>query len=164
MSKKIPQRDPEAAYIRRTIAARRTGSRKCECGEKRPEALIPGTEPTICAECQRRSRGQRTDDHHHVAGASNHPLTVPTPVNDHRADLSTAQHDWPKTTRENRHGSPLLAGAGMIRGFVDYVMYLIRRGLLWAAEILEAADAFLLELLGPAWWQNTPMARFAPTQ
>jgi hypothetical protein len=52
----------------------------------------------------------------------------------------------------------------MIRGFVDYVIYLIRKGLLWAAEMLEAADAFLLELLGPGWWHNTPMARFAPTQ
>jgi hypothetical protein len=164
MSKKIPEHDPEGAHVRRAIAARRTGSRACSCGEARPEALIPDTEPTICAACRRRSKGQRTEDQHHVAGASNHPLTIPTPVNDHRADLSTAQLDWPKTTRENRHRSPLLAGAGMIRGFVDYAMYLIHRGLVWAAEMLEAADALLLQLLGPGWWRNTPLARFAPTQ
>jgi hypothetical protein len=164
MSKKIPQRDPGGAYVRRRIAARRTGSRTCQCGEGRPDALIPDTKPTICAACQRRAKEQRTDDDHHVAGASNHPLTVPTPVNDHRAELSTAQRDWPMATRENRHRSPFLAGAGMIRGFVDYVVYLIRRGLLWTAELLEAADAFLLQLLGPGWFHNTPLARFAPTQ
>lgn len=164
MSKKIPPRDPENAYVRRATATRRRGARKCPCGEDRPEALILDAKPIICAACQRRENGQRTGDDHHVAGLSNHPLTVPTPVNDHRAELSTAQHNWPKQTLENRHGSPILAGAGMIRGFVDYVVYLIRRGLLWAAEMLEAADAALEDMLGPGWWRNTPLARYAPTR
>jgi hypothetical protein len=50
-------------------------------------------------------------DAHHVAGKANSPITVPVPVNDHRACLSVAQADWPKSTLMNAHGSPLLAAA-----------------------------------------------------
>jgi hypothetical protein len=101
-------------------------------------------------------------DNHHFAGRANNPLTVPVPVNDHRADLTVAQADWPKETRYNPNGSPLLAGAACIRGFVDWIVYLIQKGVLWIAEMLEALDKCLLEKIGPVWWVNTPVAQFAP--
>src|SRR5712692_5246070 len=107
----IPPRDPSGAYRRKVTAARRIGKNKrCACGEARPEALVPKSNPTICAKCQRVSRGHTTMDNHHFAGKANHWLTVAVPVNDHRADLSTAQYDkWPAQTRENPDGCPLLA-------------------------------------------------------
>ncbi len=101
-------------------------------------------------------------EYHHLARESNNPTTVPVPVNDHRAELSAAQYDWPKSTQENKNGSPLLAAAGSIRGFVDYVIYLIKKGLLWAADLLEALDAYLIEKLGPKWWIGTALEQFAP--
>lgn len=163
MLDKLPQRDPGGAYLRKVRAARRIGTdNKCACGEDRPEALIPGSKPICCYECQRRKDGKRTMDNHHFAGESNNPTTVPVPVNDHRAELSAAQYDWPKSTLENKNGSPLLAAAGSIRGFVDYVIYLIKKGLLWAADLLEALDAYLIEKLGPKWWIGTALEQFAP--
>ena len=101
-------------------------------------------------------------DNHHPFGRANNPTTIPIPVNDHRADLSVAQSDWPKETRENLVRSPLLAGAGCIRGFIDTVVYLIRKGLLWVAEALEWLDSFLREELGPEWWIGTRLEQFAP--
>ncbi len=101
-------------------------------------------------------------DNHHPFGKANSPFTIPVPVNDHRAELNVAQQDWSKETLENPDGSPLLAGAARIRGFVDTVIHLIEKGLLWVAEILEALDGFLVEKLGPKWWAGTPLARFAP--
>jgi hypothetical protein len=83
-------------------------------------------------------------------------------VNDHRAELSAAQDDWPVETRNNPEGSPILAGAASIRGFVDMVIHLIRTGVLWVADLLEMLDTFLVEHLGPKWWHNTELARFAP--
>ena len=84
------------------------------------------------------------------------------PVNDHRAELSVAQYDWPKLTRENPDGCFLLAGAGCIRGFTDTVVYLIRTSLLWIAEMLESLSAFLVEKMGAKWWIGTPLEQFAP--
>jgi hypothetical protein len=101
-------------------------------------------------------------DNHHFAGEANNPLTVPTPVNDHRAELNVAQYDWPKETRENPDGCPLLAAAGCIRGFVDWVVYIIDKGLLWIAEMAEALSKFLTDKLGPKWWVGTILERFAP--
>jgi len=64
----------------------------------------------ICAECQRKKKGQNIVDNHHPFMKANDPsTTIPVPVNDHRADLNEAQNDWPKKTRENPDGSPLLA-------------------------------------------------------
>ncbi len=100
-------------------------------------------------------------DKHHFAGQPNNSLTVPVPVNDHRADLSVAQADWPKATRENPDGSPLLAAAACIRGFVDWVLYLIQKGVMWVAELLEALDKYLVETRGTKYWVGTPLARFA---
>ncbi len=101
-------------------------------------------------------------DGHHYASANNNPLTVPVPVNDHRSELSVEQYDWPKETRENPDGSPLLAGAGCIRGFVDWVVYLIKNGLLWIAELLEALNKMLVAERGPKFWEGTELEKFAP--
>jgi hypothetical protein len=87
---------------------------------------------------------------------------MPVPVNDHRAYLSAAQYNWPKETRENPDGSPLLAGAACIRGSVDTIVYLIQNLLLWVAEMLEMLDAFLVKKLGSKWWANTELEQFKP--
>lgn len=163
MTMKLPENNPIAAYQRKAVAVRRVGAgARCACGEARPEALITGSNPVICAACQRNRQGKTTTDDHHFAGEANSPLTVPVPVNDHRAELSVAQADWPKETRENKDGSPLLAAAASIRGFVDWVVYLIQKGVLWVADMLEMLNEFLVDKLGPTWWVDTPLARFAP--
>jgi len=163
MLKKLPKSDPIAAHQRQVTAARRVGpDKQCACGEARPEALITHSDPTLCAACKRKSEGKTTMDNHHVAGKANSPITIPVPVNDHRAELSVAQCDWPKKTRENPDGSPLLAAAASIRGFMDTIVYLVESGLRWAAEMLEQLNAMLTERIGPKWWLDTPLERFAP--
>jgi hypothetical protein len=163
MDPKFPERDPGAARVRRARAKRRVGiGGGCSCGETRPEALIPGSDPKVCAACDRRKKGKTTVDDHHVAGKANSPITVPTPVNDHRAELSVAQEDWPQETLENREGSPLLAAAAGVRGCKDMVLYLMEKFMLWAAVMLEKLDAYLRERLGPKWWVGTDLEKFAP--
>lgn len=163
MTNKLPLRDPEAACVRKATAARRVGvNAKCACGESRPEALIRKRKPTICHECKRKEEGKTIVDNHHVFGEANSPTTLPTPVNDHRAQLSVDQYDWPKKTLENPQRSPILAAAGSIRGFIDYIHYLIEKGLAWVVEMLEAADALLADVLGPKWWVGTTLEKFAP--
>lgn len=160
---KVKHRDPEAAWVRYATASRRVGvNAKCACGETRPLALIPKTNPTMCHRCKRMKKGKTITDDHHVFAKANSPITLPTPVNDHRAELSAAQYDWPKRTLENPGGSPLLAAAGAIRGFIDYIHYLIEKGLAWVAGMLEAADAFLAKQLGSKWWIGTELEQFAP--
>jgi hypothetical protein len=83
------------------------------------------------------------------------------PVNDHRADLSVAQGDWPKQTLENPEGSPLLASAGKVRGFTDTNAYLMEKLLLPDAEMLEALDRYLTKRIGPRWWVGTDLEKFA---
>ena len=163
MPRKLPQRDPGAAYQRKAIAARKfpLGSR-CNCGETRPEALIPGTNPPVCAECDRRQKRKSILDNHHPAGQANSPVTIPIPVNDHRAELSTAQYDWPEKTLENPHASPLLALAAATRGFADTNAFLVERLLLPQAEALEYLDVLLAEKFGPEWWKKTELERFRP--
>jgi hypothetical protein len=92
---------------------------------------------------------------HHVAGKSNHCLTIPIPVNDHRAILSEAQYEWPKATLENPDRSPLLAIAGCIRGLIDVIGYLLDELLAWVPQYLEKLDAFLVARLGSRWWSDT---------
>lgn len=162
MPKELPQRDPIAAYMREATAGRIVGQRQCACGEARPWALVPNSDPATCAKCQRKLEGQSIYDDHHVAGKANNPTTIPIPINDHREELTPAQYDWPKQTRENPKGSPLLALAGCIRGFVDTVVYLLKKLLLPHAEFCEILDIFLAEKLGPSWWVNTPLEDFAP--
>jgi hypothetical protein len=160
MSKRL-QRDPANSYRRSVEAARRfPPGAHCVCGESRPLALIPNSNPTICAACDRKQKGKSAIDKHHVAGKSNSPVTIPTPVNDHRADLSAAQHDWPKETLENPEQNPLLRNAAHIRGFADTTSYLVNSFLLPQAEQSEQLNAQLTKKYGPKWWQdsepNTP--------
>ena len=161
MSERLPKRDPVAAYKREAIAARRIGEENtCACGEARPEALIAGNAPAICAECNRKRNGMKTTDDHHVAGAANDSTTMPVPVNDHRADLSPDQADWPTPTLENPEGSPLLARAACIRGNVDAMVYLAGKLLIPGAEMLETLDGHLVKKLGQKWWVGTELERF----
>ena len=148
-------RSPE--YRRKATAKRRLGQNaKCvHCGEARPEALIRTSKPRICAACQRRIKRKVEFDLHHVAGKNNHPGTVPVPVNDHRARLTAAQLNWPSKTLRNSDGSPLLATAACIRGFIDFLEYCMDVFLRWIAEVLETLDAHLVEKLGPRWWVGT---------
>src|SRR6266446_8958175 len=102
---KRPELDEAAAHVRKSIAARSVGNRRCACGESRPEALIAGSEPMTCAACKRKNEGKTTMDNHHPAGKTNNAITIPVPVNDHRADLSVAQQIWPGKTLANPGGS-----------------------------------------------------------
>lgn len=164
MDPKFPERDPGAARVRKARAKRRAGvGAACACGEERPEALIPNSDPKVCAACDRKKKGKTTVDDHHVAGKANSTTTAPILVNDHRAELSVAQQEgWPQQTLENPDGSPLLAAAAGLRGFKDTVLYLMEKLLLWAADMLEQLDAFLQERQGPKWWVGTPVEQFAP--
>ena len=161
--RRIPKRDPSAALIRDAIAQRRIGDKKCECGETRPRAFA-SRRSKLCIECDRKLRGHKTTDNHHVAGQANDPLTIPVPVNDHRARLSVDQMDWRKQTRENRDRSPLLASAARRRGYADMAIYQIERDVLRDAEMLEALDAYLVRTLGRKWWLNTELKQYAPKQ
>lgn len=162
MPRKIPPRNPWLAYRREVIAARRIGKgRKCACGESRPEALIPGSNPMICARCDRIAHGRKTDDGHHLFGLAN-PLIISIPVNDHRADLSAAQNDWPRKTLANKHGSPLLVSAAAIRGYGDLMLYLVREHLLSAADILELLDTKLERKHGKRYWKKLKLTAFEP--
>jgi hypothetical protein len=163
MNKPFPPRDPGAAHLRKVNAARRIGvGARCACGESRPEALICKGKRIICAACDREKKGKSTVDYHHPFGKANNSTTMPVWVNDHRADLSAAQYDWPKKTRENPDSCPLRAAAGCIRGFVDTIVYLIEKGLLWIADALEWLSRFLLEQMGSEWWLGTPLEQLAP--
>ena len=163
MRRKFPRLDPSGAHRRKVVATRRVGvGARCSCGEDRPEALIAGSSPTICGACQRAEKGRTTIDQHHFAGRSNNPATIPIPVNDHRGILSVAQAEWPKSTLTNTEGSPLLAGAACLRGCIDTILYLIEKGLLWLADMLEKLDEVLKKKLGPRWWANTEIEQFAP--
>jgi hypothetical protein len=136
--RKSPQRDPIRSHQRKAVAARRVGKdARCACGEARPEALITNSKPLICANCQRKNGGQNIMDDHHPAGAANSPVTIPVPVNDHRAELSTAQYDWPRNTLENPNADDLLKIAASLRGFIDTQQYLLDRLLHPLPEILE---------------------------
>ncbi len=156
MPNKLPTRDPIGKEQRRNRAQRRVGfGSKCAfCGESAPRALIPGSDPMICEECNRKRKGQSALDQHHVAGRANHDLTIPVPANDHREILTPAMYDWRKKIRENPDGSPLLAAAGCILGFCDTVIYLMDELLRWIAEMLERLDAVLIEKLGDKYWES----------
>jgi hypothetical protein len=163
MANKITQRDPEAACIRKATSARRAGvGAKCACGETRPGALIKNSKPKTCHECRRKAENKSTTDKHHPFGQANRPITVNTPTNDHCAELNEAQRDWPQQVRENPDGSPLIAAAGCVLGFIDMVVYLIKKGLRWVADMLVAADEYLKTQLGRKYWVGTPLEPFAP--
>jgi hypothetical protein len=165
MPRKEPDRDPIATYQRRSLAQQRVGvDARCACGESRPEALITGTTPIICAECKRKSEGRSTTDQHHPAAKASNPARTPIPANDHRAVLSTGQYEWPQSTIENQDGSPLIAAAAGVRGFRDTNAYLDEKLLSPTPEFLEELDRFMIKTLGPKWWIGTELERFSPTR
>lgn len=144
--------DPINTHARKQAARRRVGAgAKCDCGENRPEALI---KKIICAECDRKAKGKTQFDNHHVGGENNSSVTISVPANDHRAELSTAQYEWPKRTVENRHRSLLLAAAGCIRGFIDLIHYVIKKLIGWIPPFLEHLDECLVKLFGSQWWTS----------
>jgi hypothetical protein len=163
MAKRIPSREkPIDHYVRRENAERRVGvDAQCECGEARPQALVPGSTPVVCIECDRTRKGRSGEDQHHFAGRANDPTTIPVPANDHVADLSERQRDWPRKTLENPHGDPLLRAAACIRGIRDTVYYLLDKAVFWIAVMLETLSDVLVEKYGPTWWVGTPLAQFA---
>ena len=155
--------DPIGAHQRKATATRCVGDRRCSCcGEARAKALIRDSNPTICHECQRRTKGHTATDKSHTAGAANSPETVRVPTNDHIAVLSVEQYRWPKETLQNPERCLLLAAAGCVRGVIDHLHYLIDKFLLWIPEMLEKLSAFLRDELGPKWWAGTPLEQFAP--
>lgn len=161
MDGKLPPSDPIAAHRRQVIAARRVGlGQKCSCGESSPEALISGKNPVICARCGRKRRGQKMSDNNHLFGIANSPLTASIPVNHHRACLSVSQQNWPTETLENRDGSPLLTAAATIRGFSDFVLYLMQEHLLPIARMLELLDTILRRKLGTKYWKKLKLKAF----
>jgi hypothetical protein len=163
MPNKITPRDPEAACIRKATAARRAGvGAKCACGETRPGALIRNSNPKTCHECRRKAENKSTYDKHHPFGEANSPITVEIRTNDHTSELNEAQRDWPKEVLENPDGSPLIAAAACIRGFIDTVVYLIEKGLTWVADMLVIADEYLKERLGEKYWLGTPFEQLSP--
>ena len=163
MAKRIPSRNkPIDHYVRRETADRRVGAdAQCACGESRAQALVAGATPTICAECDRKRKGRSTVDKHHVAGRANDPTTIPIPRNDHVADLTERQHDWPLETLENPTGDPLRRAAACVRGLRDTLYYLIDTAVFWIAEMLEALSDLLVAQRGPTWFVGTPIERFA---
>ena len=94
------------------------------------------------------------EDQHHPQGEANGSFTVSVPVNDHRAELTPDQQDWPKETRDNPRGSPLLKGAAHVRGFIDTLRLFVMRLLGWIPEMLEQLDALLTKLFGGRWWDK----------
>ena len=161
MSNKSPQRDPIGIYRRETTASRRLGeTTQCACGESRLPTLNTRKKIT-CEECKRKRSGKTIMDQHHIAGKANSPITVPVPANDHRV-LSAEQYDWPTKTLSNPEGSPLLAAAASIRGFKDFVLYLMDKFLMWVADILEVAHEYLETRLGSKWWEKTELKKYQP--
>src|SRR5437762_2616108 len=137
MPNKLRQNDPIASHARKAISTRRIGvGKRCVCGESRPEALIAGTDPIVCARCQRKAIGQSTTDQHHPAGAANDATTIPIDVNDHRADLSVSQRDWERPLVDNPDGCPVIAAASHIRGAVETIIYLLERLVDWIPRML----------------------------
>lgn len=160
---KLLKGTPLARYHREAIAERRLGRhRECVlCGETRVLPLEPNSNPRVCTECRRELEGKTIMDKHHVAGRANSDITIPIPANDHRAELSEAQREWPEKTPRNPDHCPLLAGAASIRGCADTIGYLIKN-FLWVAEMLEKLNEYLNEKLGRNWWSNTEFDKYTP--
>jgi hypothetical protein len=157
LKKTRPSRKTIAQFARSAAARRSIGeNRQCDCGESRPEALVRGSNPLVCYECFQSKRGLTTFENHHPAGKANNPATIPVPANDHRADLSVFQYDWPQKTLRNPDKSPLLSFAANVRGHIETVDYLNRALLASLPEMFEAMDKFLEKKLGRNWWRGTP--------
>ncbi|MDP9354988.1 MAG: hypothetical protein M3R02_06835 [Chloroflexota bacterium] len=131
------------------------------CGEADPRCLQgprgtgSGDEerPVLCAECRLAVEGKSRTERHHPAGRANDPIAVPIPANDH-AVLSDAQHDWPMATLRNPDGSPLLAAAAALRGWLDVLRLVVERTVGWIPAFLEWLDAVLRSQVAERWWET----------
>jgi len=83
-------------------------------------------------------------------------------VNDHRAELSVSQLNWPKEMLQNPRGCPVIAVAARIQGFAETLIHLLEKLILWIPEMLMGLSSFLKNELGEKWWIGTPLERFAP--
>ena len=149
--------------IREEAAYERLGTRRprCQhCGEANPFAL-QGSHPDLtCYECSSRRIDRSPIEGHHPAGRHNSPATVPIPGNDHRV-LSDMQRDWPERTLRNPDGSPLLAAAAAIRGWLDILGLVVQRTVGHVPALLESLDARLRATYGDRWWEVLDMEGMA---
>jgi hypothetical protein len=152
---------PTDLYVRKSRSRRRIGlGAQCACGERRHLALIANSGTVTCYCCKRVADQKSTIDDHHIAGRSNYSATIPIPTNDHVAELSERQRDWPEQTLRNPDGDPFLKGAACVRGVHDTIIYIVDHVLLWVAHLLEIASALLTQMTGRFYWRNTPLEEF----
>lgn len=163
MNNSLSTTDPIKTHKRKSVSKRRLGENaQCtKCGEKRPEALDARTKPLLCGNCRRKKKQQSVMDEHHNFGRANSPITTSIPTNDHRAQLTVDQLQWPSETLRNPDGCPFRRAAAYIRGFIDTVTYYMQTFLLWIAELLEWFSEHLRELWGRFWWTRAPFNQFA---
>lgn len=133
-----------------------------DCGETEIRLLqrtrmgaVNGTD-ILCARCRLIRQGQHPKEAHHLAGRHNDPTTAKIDANDH-AVLTDAQQDWPEATLRNPDGSPLLAAAAALRGWIDVLQLMIDRTVGWIPELLEFLDRALRNVWGTNWWEAPEM-------
>ena len=143
--------------IREEAHFERLGTRnpRCQrCGNERHPAALTGTAPNVtCYECLLKESERSWTEDHHPAGRNNDPTTVAVPGNDHRV-LSDMQRDWPERTLRNPDGSPLLAAAAALRGWLDVMLIIIERTVGNIPAYLEVVDQCLREEWGDRWWER----------
>ena len=144
-----------AGDVRRENNLRRLGSRNpaCGCGEREPGALTGYHPDIVCYACLLLVQGKLPVEGHHLAGRANSPTKATLPANDHRL-LSELQREWPPGTLRNLDGSPLLAAAAALRGWLDVLRLILDRTVGWIPPLLEWLDGELRRLLGERWWEN----------
>jgi len=86
----------------------------------------------------------------HIAGRHNSEATFPLPGNAHRTK-SDRMRDWPRRTVQNTEGSPLLAAAACVRGWLD-ILWTVAEFAERVPRLLEGLDAWLTERHGRKWW------------
>lgn len=72
------------------------------------------------------------------------------------------QRDWPVRTLRNPHGSPLLAAAAAMRGWLDVLRLILERTVGYIPAFLEELDKKLCERLGNRWWEELGLEVTAP--
>lgn len=155
--------DPIKTGVRKAKAQRRTGDGALcsDCGDNRPEMLVRNSRPKRCHKCYAIAKGRRDTEDHHLGGKANSPLTVRTPIKEHRT-LSEAQYEWPPGTLENPDRSPLIGIAGSLRGVADFIGELITVLIHRLAQAAEDIDAWLRERYGKNWWEGGPFDGWQP--
>jgi hypothetical protein len=121
------------------------------CGESDPRCLVLRRDRILCYECLSCDEGRSSVELHHVAGQHNLHHSVPIDGNEHRI-LSDMQEDWPVDTRRNSDGSPVLAVAAAIRGWLDTLRVIIERTMGWIPIFLERLDSWLRITIGDQYW------------